>query len=86
MRQDHPSPPGRHLGHRAPSNADRARKERANRTAADLAPVIAELRTAGITSLNAIARALDERHVRTPAGRPHWHPMQVARLLKRLPA
>jgi hypothetical protein len=35
---------------------------RANRTAADLAPVIAELRTAGVTSLKAIATALDERH------------------------
>jgi hypothetical protein len=77
-------PTGRHLGHRALSNADRARIERANRTAADLAPVIAELRMAGVTSLKAIAAALDERHVPTPAGSPHWHPMQVARLLKRL--
>jgi hypothetical protein len=76
-------PPGRHLGHRAPGNADRGRIERANRAAADLA-LIAELRTTSITSLNAIAKALDERHVPTPAGSPHWHPMQVARLLKRL--
>jgi hypothetical protein len=77
-------PTGRHMGHRAPNIADKARIARANRTAADLAPVIAELRTAGITSLTAIAKALDERHVPTPAGSPHWHPMQVARLLKRL--
>jgi hypothetical protein len=76
---------GRHLGHRAPSTADRARVERANRVAANLAPVITELRQAGVTSLKAIARALDERHVPTPAGSLHWHPMQVARLLKRLP-
>jgi hypothetical protein len=77
-------PPGRHLGHPAPSIADKARTARANRTAANLAPVIAELQAAGITSLNAIAKALDERHVPTPAGSPHWHPMQVARLLRRL--
>jgi hypothetical protein len=51
-------PTGRHLGHRA-----KARIARANRTAADRAPVIAELRSAGITSLKGIAAALDERHV-----------------------
>jgi hypothetical protein len=50
--------PGRHLGHRT-----------ANRVAADLAPVITELRQAGVTSLKAIAKALDERHV-PPAGSP----------------
>jgi hypothetical protein len=77
-------PTGRHLGHRAPSIADKARIARANRTAADLAPVIAELRAAGITTLHGIAAALDERHVPTPAGSWHWHAMQVARLLKRL--
>jgi hypothetical protein len=77
-------PTGRHLGHRAPSIADKARTARANRSAADLAPVIAELRAAGITSLNGIAAALNERGVPTPAGSRHWHAVQVARLLKRL--
>jgi hypothetical protein len=37
-------PTGRHLGHRAPSIADKARIARANRTAADLAPSGRELR------------------------------------------
>ena len=69
---------GRHLGHRAPSIADKARMARANRTAADLAPVIAELRAAGITKLNDIAGALDARRVPTPAGSGHWHAAQVA--------
>jgi hypothetical protein len=78
-------PPGRHLGHRAPSIADKARTARASRAVTDLAPVIAELRTTGVTSLKAIAAALDERHVPTPAGSTHWHPAQVARLLKRRP-
>jgi hypothetical protein len=77
-------PTGRHTGHRAPSIADKARIARANRTAADLAPIIAELRAAGITKLNDIAAALDARRAPTPAGSGHWHAMQVARLLKRL--
>jgi len=76
-------PTGRHTGHRAPNTADMARTARANRIAADLAPVIAELRAAGVTSLNDLAAALDERGIPTPAGSRHWHAMQVARLLKR---
>jgi Recombinase len=75
---------GRHLGHRAPNTADMARSARANRTAADLAPIVAELRAAGITSLNGIAAALNERGVPTPSGGGHWHAAQVSRLLKRL--
>jgi hypothetical protein len=77
-------PIGRHMGHRGPSIADKARTARAVAQAVHLAPIIAELRAAGITSLNGIAAALDERHVPTPAGSPHWHPAQVSRLLKRL--
>jgi hypothetical protein len=72
------------LGHRAPSIADKARIARADARAAELAPVIAELRAAGIKSLNRIAVALDERGVPTPAGSGHWHAAQVSRLLKRL--
>jgi hypothetical protein len=78
-------PTGRHLGHRAPSIADKARIARANRTAADLAPVIAELRAAGMTSLNGIAAALDERGIPTPAGSRHWHAMQAAHVAMAAP-
>ena len=77
-------PTGRHTGHRGPSIADKARSARANRIAADLAPVIAELQAAGVTSLNGIAEALNARGVLTPAGSDHWYASQVARLLKRL--
>jgi hypothetical protein len=63
-----------------------ARKARANRAAADLAPIIAELRAAGITSLTGIATALEERGVPTPAGSGHWRAVQVRRLLARLAA
>jgi Recombinase len=77
-------PLGRHLGHRALNNADRARMARANACAATLAPIIAEVRAAGVTSLNGIAAALNERGVPTPAGSEHWYASQVSRVLKRL--
>jgi hypothetical protein len=75
---------GRQLGHRARSIPYKARSARANRTAADLAPIIAELRASGITTLNGFAAALNERGVPTPAGSGHWRAAQVSRLLKRL--
>jgi hypothetical protein len=77
-------PTGRHLGHRGPSIADKARTARAVAEAADLAPIIADLRAAGVTSLKGLAKALNERRVPTPAGGKCWYPMQVARVLKRL--
>jgi hypothetical protein len=45
-----------------------ARSARANRIAADLAPIIVELQAAGMTSLNGIAAALEERGVPMPGG------------------
>lgn len=62
----------------------KVRTARANASAAELAPILKELHEAGITSLNGIAAALDERRIPTPAGSGHWHAMQVARVLKRL--
>jgi hypothetical protein len=64
--------------------AHKVRAARANAHAADLAPILKELQAAGITSLNRIAAALDERRIPTPAGSGHWHAAQVARLLRRL--
>jgi hypothetical protein len=52
--------------------------------AVDLAPVIAELQAAGVTGLNGIAAALNERGIPTPGGRHHWHASQVARVVRRL--
>jgi len=45
---------------------------------------VKKLQAAGMTSLKGIAAALTERGIPTPAGRRHWHAMQVARVLKRL--
>ena len=52
--------------------------------AAELAPVIAELRVAGITTRKGIAAALNQRGFPTPQGRGRWYPMQVSRVLRRL--
>ena len=62
----------------------RVRQARAVARATALAPVITELRAAGITSWRRIAAALNERGVPTPSGRGRWHQTQVGRLLKRL--
>jgi hypothetical protein len=49
------------------------------------APVIAELRASGVTSLRGIAAALNERGIPTVAGSGRWRHGQVGRLLARLP-
>jgi hypothetical protein len=77
-------PLGRQLGHRALNNADKARVARAAAKAADLAPILRDLQADGITSLNGIAAALNDRGVPTPAGSRHWYASQVSRVLKRL--
>ena len=60
-----------------------ALKEAADRHAADLAPVIAHLQAEGHTSLPSLAKALNERQMRTPRG-GQWHPSSVRNLLARL--
>jgi DNA invertase Pin-like site-specific DNA recombinase len=52
--------------------------------AADIAPVVAELRTSGVTSLLGIASALHERGIPAPRGGASWSAAQVSRLLARL--
>jgi hypothetical protein len=62
----------------------RARKLRANRRAADLAPVIEEVQRTGATSLHAVARALNAREIPTSSGRGRWGGSQVRRVLARI--
>jgi hypothetical protein len=50
----------------------------------DSAPTIAELQAAGVTSLRAIAAALNERGIPTARGSGPWYHAQVRRLLARL--
>jgi hypothetical protein len=72
-----PTPVAHHAG-------AEANKARAAERAADLAPIIAELRAAGITSLRGIAAALNDRDISTVTGSGRWSHTQVARLLVRL--
>ena len=69
-----------------PSEADRqasqaARKARAGARGADLAPILADMRAKGVTSLNGLAKALTEAGIPTARGASTWSPMQVSRLL-----
>jgi DNA invertase Pin-like site-specific DNA recombinase len=58
-----------------------SRREKARARAADIAPIIAELRAAGAVTLQAIASALNERGI--PAARGgQWRITQVVRLLE----
>lgn len=67
---------------RAASKA--ALHRRAEARAADIAPVIAELRVAGATSLRAIAAGLNEKRIPTSRGSGEWSAVQVARVLERI--
>jgi DNA invertase Pin-like site-specific DNA recombinase len=63
-----------------------AQVARASARAADFAPVLRELREAGVTSLGGIARALSDRSIPTARGANKWTSMQVSRILARVPA
>src|SRR4051812_6351829 len=58
-----------------------ARVDKANRRAADLAPLLLALKTCG-ASLSAIASELNERRIPAPRGGP-WRAVQVKRALAR---
>jgi hypothetical protein len=62
----------------------KARTARADARASELAPIIAELREAGVTSLRTIAAELNARGVPTARGVGEWHSAQVRRMLARL--
>jgi DNA invertase Pin-like site-specific DNA recombinase len=77
-------------GHRGVELTEEVRRAgRAVRTAkakarsTDLAPLIADLQANGITSLRAIANALNERGIPTARG-GRWSPIQVSRVLAKL--
>lgn len=60
------------------------RAKKATRTAYDLAGVVADIRASGVTSLNAIAAALNARQTPTPRGDGQWTATSVRRVLARL--
>jgi hypothetical protein len=54
------------------------RRARANATTK---VVVEDIRRSGVSTLAAIAKVLEARGVRTPAGRSTWQPVQVSRLI-----
>jgi DNA invertase Pin-like site-specific DNA recombinase len=68
-------------------NAETAAKARAARTSrrakanATTKVVVDDIRRSGVVTLVGIAKVLETRGVRTPAGRSTWQPVQVSRLL-----
>jgi DNA invertase Pin-like site-specific DNA recombinase len=72
-----------------PGNPEQARRAAAAKSAqaasraADLLPVLTEIRAAGVTTLTGIAKALTARGVPTPSGRGTWSPATVMRLERR---
>ncbi len=69
------------LAHRASRASALARSERARQRAAALAPIIAELRAAGATSLPRLAAGLTRAGIPAPRG-PVWSHVAVLRMLK----
>jgi hypothetical protein len=58
-----------------------ARRNRAN---ASLRATVDSIQGSGASTLRAIARTLQARGIRTPAGASTWRPVQVSRLLAAL--
>jgi hypothetical protein len=70
------------LGFTSPYRGAGVRKAQADQRAADVMPVIKELRSEGIASLRKIADALNERSI--PAARGGtWSAAQVLRIVQR---
>lgn len=61
-----------------------ARSARAQARAADLGPILADLRKQGVVSLYGLARALSQASIPTPRGKAEWSARQVARVLEQI--
>ena len=59
----------------------KVRREKAQNRAADLLPVIEDIRSDGASSLREIAAALNERGIAAPRG-GSWQAVQVQRVLR----
>jgi len=79
---------GKKLGN--PTNLDKARETaaqtvtiRADRFAGNVAPVISQIQSKGITTLRGIAAELEQRGITTSRGNTSWTAAAVANVLKR---
>ena len=73
------------LSNEARALGTETRQRKAVERAADLAPIISELRMSGVTSLSSIAAALTRRGIPTARGGSSWTAVQVRRVLARMP-
>jgi hypothetical protein len=69
---------------KAAATALNIRRVRAAKRSADLAPIVAELQAAGVTSPRGIAAELNLRGIPTLSGRGEWQADTVRQLLARL--
>lgn len=76
---------GATLSTEAKAKGVEAVKARAESRATDLAPILAELRAAGATSLRSLAAGLNQTGIAPPRGAT-WSPMAVSRILARIEA
>lgn len=60
----------------------KARQEKASKFREDVLPVIQRMQGEGITTLGAIAQALNKEEIPTPRGTGHWSAVQVMRILR----
>jgi DNA invertase Pin-like site-specific DNA recombinase len=58
-----------------------ARSAYATKANATTRAVITDIQRSGVSTLAGIAKVLEARGVRTPAGRSTWQPVQVSRLM-----
>lgn len=75
---------GQHLTPEMRAAGRAARFDKAGARAREIAPTIAELRAAGVTTLGGIARELTARAIPTPRGGSTWREVQVSRVLHRI--
>jgi hypothetical protein len=62
------------------------RRKHADAKATEVEPIVAEIRAAGVTTLNGIAKALNARGIPTVRGKTKWRRLGVRRVLTRLKA
>ena len=75
---------GQHLTPEMRAAGRAAMAEKASARAKELAPTIADLRAAGVTTLAGIAKGLTARSIPTPRGGSSWREVQVLRVLRRI--
>jgi hypothetical protein len=69
---------------KAAATALNIRRVRAAERSADLAPIVAEVQAAGVTSLRGIAAEMNRRGIPTLSGRGEWQAVQVRRVIARI--